>query len=435
MKRLILTILIILATGRSDVGLQTTSSDTDTAKLLATPTYAFTNGQWFDGHKFRQKVLYSVGGVFTEKKPRKLDEVINLNGGYVVPPFGDAHNHYLSGPYNVDTAIRQYIKDGIFYLKNPANISRDTNQIKGRINKPDSVDAVFADGPLAASGGHPVELYENGGALGRVKRPGPDGRFENLAYYIIDNEDDLQKKWAMIMANSSDFIKTELLYSEEFEKRRDAPSYFGYKGLNPQVLPLIVAKAHQHLLRVVCHIETATDFRNALAAGVDEIAHMPGYYPDFSSRANLSWFSITEADARLAARKKIDIVTTTYVSTAELKKPEELKQASEIQIRNLRLLNRAGVRLAIGPDVYGVTSLAEAMNLYGLKVFDNLTLLKMWCEATPETIFPNRKIGRLKEGYEASFLVLGGNPLANFESVKDIRMRFKQGNFILLNDR
>ena len=49
----------------------------------------------------------------------------------------------------------------------------------------------------------------------------------------------------------------------------------------------------------------------------------------------------------------------------------------EIQVHNLRLLHDAGVELAIGPDVYGVTSLAEAMNLYLLKVFDNLTLLKM----------------------------------------------------------
>lgn len=71
------------------------------------------------------------------------------------------------------------------------------------------------------------------------------------------------------------------------------------------------------------------------------------------------------------------------------------------------------------------------MNLYHMKVFDNLTLLKMWCESTPETIFPNRKIGKLRDGYEASFLVLNGNPIENFEKVKEISMRFKQGNFIL----
>lgn len=77
---------------------------------------------------------------------------------------------------------------------------------------------------------------------------------------------------------------------------------------------------------------------------------------------------------------------------------------------------------------HAATSLSEAMNLLELKIFDNLTLLKMWCETTPATIFPERKIGRLQEGYEASFLVLKKNPLENFEHVATITMRVKQGH-------
>jgi imidazolonepropionase-like amidohydrolase len=431
-KKLFLIVLSILPLASSIAALPTSVGE---KSLVAARACAFTNGQWFDGKTFQRRDFYSVDGLLTEKRPRKIDEVVDLKGGYVVPPFGDAHNHILSGPFNVDSSTRQYLKDGIFYVKNPASIARDTNQIKDKINKPDSVDAVFANGALTASGGHPIELYEKGGVLGKVKKPGPDGTFENLAYYVINDESDLQRKWPMIMADRPGFIKTQLLYSEEFEKRRDDPSYQGFKGLNPSLLPSIVALAHKNHLRVSCHIETGADFRNAAAAGVDEIAHMPGYYPDFSARANRSWFSISETDAALAASKKIIVVTTVSVSTAELKRLDELKEAREIQTRNLRLLHRAGVRLAIGPDVYGVTSLAEVMNLYDLKVFDNITLLKMWCEATPKAIFPNRKIGHLKEGYEASFLVLGGNPIDNFESVKDIRIRFKQGHFVPIDDK
>ncbi len=62
-----------------------------------------------------------------------------------------------------------------------------------------------------------------------------------------------------------------------------------------------------------------------------------------------------------------------------------------------------------------------------LGVFSNLEMLKIWCERTPATIFPNRKIGLLAENYEASFIVLSGNPLENFEQVKNIKLRFKQG--------
>jgi imidazolonepropionase-like amidohydrolase len=67
------------------------------------------------------------------------------------------------------------------------------------------------------------------------------------------------------------------------------------------------------------------------------------------------------------------------------------------------------------------------MNLRELGVFENLTLLKMWCEDTPRALFPSRKIGTLAEGYEASFLVLKENPLDNLEGLKTITRRFKQG--------
>lgn len=54
----------------------------------------------------------------------------------------------------------------------------------------------------------------------------------------------------------------------------------------------------------------------------------------------------------------------------------------------------------------------------------------MWCETSAPTLFPQRRIGHLDAGYEASFLVLGGNPLADFGEVRDIKPRFKQGRFI-----
>jgi len=51
----------------------------------------------------------------------------------------------------------------------------------------------------------------------------------------------------------------------------------------------------------------------------------------------------------------------------------------------------------------------------------------MWCETTAATIFPKRRIGHLKDGYEANFLVLTGSPLADFANVKTIELRIKGG--------
>ena len=99
-------------------------------------------------------------------------------------------------------------------------------------------------------------------------------------------------------------------------------------------------------------------------------------------------------------------------------------------MHNLKVLVKHGARLALGSDRYGQTPVDDVMYLQRLKVFSNLDLFKYWCESTPQMIFPNRRIGRLQDGYEASFLVLAGNPLSDFSQVKNIRMRFKQGSFL-----
>ena len=95
------------------------------------------------------------------------------------------------------------------------------------------------------------------------------------------------------------------------------------------------------------------------------------------------------------------------------------------------MMRQNGVTLALGSDYFGRTLGEELWYLHENKIFDNANLLRLAVETTPRAIYPNRKIGRLREGYEASFLVVSGNPIENFERVKDIRMRFKQG--FLLN--
>ena len=47
--------------------------------------------------------------------------------------------------------------------------------------------------------------------------------------------------------------------------------------------------------------------------------------------------------------------------------------------------------------------------------------------ATPATMFPERRIGHLDEGYEASFLVLPGDPLEEWRHTRRIQLRVKQG--------
>lgn len=391
--------------------------------------YEFTNGNWFDGQKFVPRTFYSVAGVLSSKRPAHVDRVFDLNSKYVVPPFGEAHNHNLdwSSDERFARVNKMYLDAGIFYVKNPNSLLRSRQPTLAHINLPNTVDGILSNGGLTASGGHPIEIV----SPQRGFKP-DDG--EGQFFYVIDTVADLEHKWPSIKAGQPDFIKTYLIYSEEYAKRRDDKAYDGWKGLDPSVLPEIVRAAHREGWRVSTHVETATDFHNAVVAGVDEINHLPGFRPernDFANYVNLARYQLSAADAKLAAKKHIVVVTTIGEAVDETFN-EKRKERDRLAVRsmlvdNLKVLRQNHVSIAIGSDSFRQTALPEALSLAKLQTFDNLTLLKMWCETTAATIFPKRKIGYLKDGYEANFLVLTGNPLTDFANVKTIELRFKRG--------
>lgn len=316
---------------------------------------------------------------------------------------------------------RKYLTDGVFYVKIQGNLPL-TDDMKSRlgVNRPESIDVVFAQGSLTATGGHPSFLVgeillRQGYFPGYTKETLKDYR-----YFTIDSEAELDKKWPAILSLKPDFIKTFLLFSDEFEKRKDNLTYGFQKGLDPRLLPKIVEKAHANNLRVSTHVNNAADFHNAVAAGVDEIAHIP----------MIALTPIAVEDARLAARRGV-VVNTTCAAVPALPlgilPKDDLPQVLKTQLANLKLLREKGVALAISSDNPSDSSVKEIEYLQGLGVFDNLTLLKMWTETTAKSIFPKRKIGTLNEGYEANFLALEGNPLEDLQNVRKIKMRFKQG--------
>jgi hypothetical protein len=406
-------------------------------------SYAFVNGQWFDGQGFQPVTWYAVRGRLTKQPPPAPVETVDLSGLYVVPPFGEGHNHNVEGPWNVQAVAERYLQDGVFYVKNPNNVRDFALQIRRAVNQPTSIDATFAHAGLTGRGGHPVALYEDVLRISRyepVIGPIEWGWFEGRSYIVLDSEADLETKWPVITSGRPDFLKVYLVHSEDEDATGTSGQSPRRSGLHPRLVPLIVAKAHAAGLQVTAHVETAADFRHAVRAGVDELAHVPGWLlqgPEDAEHARLM-----EEDARLAAERKVRVVTTTVAGRAmpgaaahqshghhagpAQGQPESAGLATQVVRDNLRLLHRAGVVLLIGSD-HADTSLAEVLHLRSLDLFDNLTLLKLWCESTPAGIFPGRAIGRFAEGHEASFLALAGNPLEDFEQVRAIRRRFKQG--------
>lgn len=120
---------------------------------------AFAGGRWFDGASFRDATAYTVEGVLTFARPERVDSTIDLAGGYVTPPFGEAHNHNVEYSELIGATIGRYLADGVFYVKNPNNLPKARQPLAGLVNVPTSIDVVFANGGLTGPGGHPGVVF------------------------------------------------------------------------------------------------------------------------------------------------------------------------------------------------------------------------------------------------------------------------------------
>jgi imidazolonepropionase-like amidohydrolase len=138
---------------------------------------------------------------------------------------------------------------------------------------------------------------------------------------------------------------------------------------------------------------------------------------------------VSEAVARRAGQRGV-VVTPTVSWTLGGSGPDSAAAVAVRQglmKRNIERLGAAGVRFVVGSDWFGSTATHEITDMRAARFWDDATLLRMWAVETPRSIFPDRKIARFDNGFEASFLVLDRDPLADFNAVKSIRLRVKQG--------
>lgn len=412
----------------------------------AVKTYEFTNGKWFDGKNFKRAVFYSANGVLTKKRPPKIDETVDLRYGFVVPPFADAHTHNLDGKANLDKLAPAYLAEGTFYVQVLGNYASGAKQARPFVNKPGALDVSYANGMLTSTYGHPFLVYEPF-ALGiydyaqinpRIEEIKKSRRGENNVYWFLDSRADVDAKWGKILETKPDLIKIGLLDAENLARDIAAGDTLG-KGLSPEVAAYVVEKARAADLRVYAHVETANDFRLGIKIGVNGFAHTPNYNWDGKLETKPP-DDLTTADIKLAAEKNVVVIPTAARGVFRQTdydgggkgtlNRERFGRVIERYRKLFGEMHRRGVRIAFGLDSYGTTVMPEIQYFHDNKIFDNRTLLKIAVETTPRTIFPNRKIGELREGFEASFLVLDANPLIDFNAVKNIRWRFKQG-FVL----
>lgn len=385
----------------------------------------FENGLWYHDGAFQAQTVDVRGGRLHFGGDGPVGQVIDLEGGYVTPPLCEGHNHNLGDSADfgeVHATIDTYMQYGVFYTMMHGSFELYRDEIAELINRPQSVDVAFSNNGLTGPGGHPRGLRER-----LMERYGnyPEFTPESLAdagYFEADTMEEVREKWALIRAEQPDFVKVMLYFSEEYALRRDDPAYFGQRGLNPELLPEVVRLAHGDGLRVSVHVESEADMVTAINAGADMIAHLPSY----DAEVRLS-------DSTIAQAVEQDVALITTLSLAkriEFTDPERYQRIIAAQADNLRRLADAGARLVIGSDNVRGISHGEAAHINSLGVLEPSEILHMWTEACAETAFPERAIGRLENGFEASFIVTADNPLEDLTALQRLSLRVKDGEVL-----
>jgi Amidohydrolase family len=368
--------------------------------LLAAPAAGdvieFRNGRWLTGGAFVAGTRYSVDGVLQRARPARVDRTIGLDGKFVIPPLAEAHNHWLE-PDAIADYNRRYLADGVLYVMDQANVPFVAERVRAATNQPATVDYSAAILGITGPGGHPIPIMEQFIGFGIFPQEWK-GKPDRNAVLVVTSKGELDERWPLLLATRPDFVKLFVL-------------------------------AHHDGLRASAHIYTAADFRTAVSAGVDLIAHMPGTgageHPN-----ELARYRITEEDARLAARRKVKVITTlTWLDELEDRALAK-RIESEVIVPNVRLLKKHGVPVLIGSDTFRETPVRELFILGRMGLFTNAEILRIATRDTPRAIFPGRKIGALDDGSEASFLVLDGNPLDDLQAVKGILLMVKKGRIL-----
>ncbi len=393
------------------------------------PVVAYTNANCFDGTAFAPCRLFVAGDRFVEPVANP-DSVVDLAGRWVVAPFGEAHNHNIEASGGLDDVVAAYRRDGVLYVQNPNSLPSARAALAGRDSGAWVPDVTFANGGLTGPGGHPSQIAEANISRGRWSAADGEGAF----HHTVADAAALDAAWRALLATKPDFVKLYLLQSDRYAERLADTSTIGWRGLDPALLPDVIRRADAAGLRVAAHVETAADFRAAVRAGVDMIAHLPGFRGDErTALADAAPYILTPDDAREAAERGVAVITTIagLARYADAEGDSALRQAADgLNARNLTLLRDAGVRLGIGSDEYDGTSAGEARYLAALGVFTPAEVLRIWSVTTPQVIFPERLIGRLTPGSEASFLVLDGDPLAEFDAVGRIGLFVVRGRTV-----
>ncbi len=387
--------------------------------------------------EFKQETLYIIDGLITYSKPAIIDTSINIEAAYIIPPFGDAHTHNLDRSFQIPGVADRYMSEGTHYVQNLTSKADEANKYRSYFESDSTVDVLYSMAGLTSTLGHPFGAYEP--FLTGI--PYPEWRDrndeiinsridENNSYIFIDSVHQVSSKLSIYYNQKPDIAKIFILHSNK-HNTNIANDKMGDTGLSREVTFEVVKDLKKNGLKVYAHIENTIDFRLAVDAGVDALAHMPGYGYVIGDHAIEDYY-IDDDLMKYAISEDLKIIPTLQWGLRLITQESEADSLVKIDyIKDIitRYKDHGG-QFIIGSDVFFTTLAPEINAFYDIGAFSHHEILEIVSVITPQFMFPDRKIGALSEGYEANLLVLNKNPLLHRLTDSEILLNIKAGSII-----
>jgi imidazolonepropionase-like amidohydrolase/ABC-type multidrug transport system permease subunit len=404
------------------------------------------------------KIAEIYPGPAPDPKTLKADP-IEAAGKTLMPGLIDVHVHlgapggfygnaidYGTPDKNFPRELAAYLYSGVTAVKSVGDTIDDVLRIRGMIASGEKLGAeLFAVGPLfTAPGGHGTEYSAN---LPEQMRAVFDAQFVRLP----KTPDEALQQVAELKKRGVNGIKAVL---EAGSASRP------FTRMDPAILRAIAEAARSEGLPIVCHTGDSKDIADALDAGVDGIEH--GSHRDLIPEVLLARMkqkgvaydpTLAVVEGFLAAGQgKTDLLDRSLVQQVG---PPKLLESTKKMLpsqaldpiramfraypmsldsgkQNLAAATRAGVMLVTGTDA------GNPLVIHGPGIHRELQL---WVEAgvapgvalqaathnAARLLRGDDRIGLIRKGYDASLLLVDGNPLQDIAATERISMVLFKG--------
>jgi imidazolonepropionase-like amidohydrolase len=390
-------------------------------------------------------LIQHIGPAFT--KPPKGVQVVDCTGKTVIPGLISAHSHLGILLNNADSSPNAYTAENVSTALNQFERYGVTTVVSLGLNR----DLVYdlrdqqRDGKLGGA-----ILLTAGRGIG-VPNGAPGLNVAADQVYRPATPDEARKIVDELASHHADLVK---IWVDSGHGKIPA--------MSPDVYTAVIEEAHKHHLKVAAHVYAAKDASSLVNLNIDILAHSvrdetvgpafiqamlqhnTWYIPTLTldeafylyatdPQVMQSAFFQQAAGPQLLAKLQAPDYTARTLGAAQT---EQAKNDHTVAMKNLKIINDAGISVAFGTDSGAVAGripgFSEHRELEDL-VAAGLTPLQAITVATGQTgrlirsLNPKLNVGLLQPDYSADLIILNADPLMDVRNTRRIDAVYHHG--------